>query len=142
MFTSFFLYIFAYMEKYTVNRKQFHFLLNQFLAEHRLKEKWLNASKSFKREDSLRKEIYNKYGISEDDTYNEHLYKCIDIYIGETVVYGKYDYRLYRNCIYGFFRYIPSGGCDSGDTWDNFWKHYSDIWQNKTYSIGYDENNS
>ena len=63
------------MKEYTVNRKQFHFLLDKFLAEHRLKEKWLNTSKSFKRENTLRKEIYDKYGISEDDTYNEHLVK-------------------------------------------------------------------
>jgi hypothetical protein len=85
-------------------------------------------------------EIYNKYGISEDDTYNEHLYKCIDIYIGETVKKNKYP--LYDNCIYGFFRFIPSGGCDSGDSWETFWKNYSDIWQEKTYNIRYDENNS
>lgn len=128
------------MEKYTVNRKQFHFLLDKFLAEHRLKEKWFNTSKSFKRENSFSKGIYDKYGISEDDTYNEHLYKCIDIYIGETVKKNKYS--LYDNCIYGFFRFIPSSGCDSGNSWESFWKNYSDIWQEKTYNIGYDENNS
>jgi hypothetical protein len=130
------------MKEYTVNRKQFHFLLDKFLAEHRLKEKWFNASMSFKMQDTLRRSTYERYNIKSIDNYNEHLYKCIDIYIGEAVNKNKKEYRLYRNCIYGFFRFIPSGGCDSGDSWETFWKNYSDIWQEKTYNIGYDENNS
>lgn len=97
---------------------------------------------SFKMQDTLRRSTYERYNIKSIDNYNEHLYKCIDIYIGETVNKNKKEYRLYRNCIYGFFRFIPSGGCDSGNGWESFWKHYSDIWQEKTYNIGYDENNS
>ena len=122
------------MEKYTVNRQQFHFLLNQFLAKHRLQEKWFNASMSFKMQDTSRRSTYERYNIKSIDNYNEHLYKCIDIYIREAV---KHAYTYYNGCIYGFFRFIPSGGCDAGDTWDNFWKKYSDLWEEKTYDIKY-----
>ena len=126
------------MEKYTVNRKQFHFLLNQFLAKHRLQQRWFNASMNFKRKNYSRRYIYDRYGISDDDNYSEHLYKCIDLYIGETI---KHEFTSYNGHICGFFRFIPSGGVDDED-WLGFWKKYSDIWEQETYNIGYDENNS
>ena len=120
----------------TVNRKQFHFLVNQFLAEHRLQQRWFNASTSFKMQDVSRKSIYEKYGIKPEDNYSEHLYRCIDIYIGEAVKGWNSSY--YNNGIYGFFRYIPSGGLDH-ENWDGFWKYYSDLWERKTYNIKYSE---
>ena len=121
----------------TVDRKKFHFLLNQFLAKHRLQQRWFNASMNFKmQDDTSRRSIYERYNIKSIDNYNEHLCKCIDIYIGETV---KHKYTYYNGRIYGFFRFIPSGGCDSGDTWDNFWKKYSDLWEQETYDIKYSE---
>ena len=96
---------------------------------------------SFKMQDTSRRSTYERYNIKSIDNYNEHLCKCIDIYIGKTVKKNKNEYLPYGNCIYGFFRYIPSGGVD-GEDWDGFWKKYSDIWQEKTFSIEYDENNS
>ena len=124
------------MKEYTVNRKQFHFLLSKFLAEHRLQERWFNDSKSFKMRDDSRWNTYDKYGISSCDTYSEHLSKCIDLYIGETCT--PYC-TLYSKSIYGFFRFIPSGGCDGGDNWATFWKRYSDIWEDKTRYIYYED---
>ena len=128
MFTSFFFYTFAYMEDYTVNRKQFHFLLVQFLAENRLTKRWYKESIDFKKKDYNRRNTYLKYNMSEDDDFSTHLYKCIDLYIGET---GDF----YERSIYGFFRYIPSGGCDFGTSWVDFWKYYSDKWENKYYNV-------
>ena len=128
MFTSFFFYIFAYMEDYTVNRKQFHFLVVQFLAENRLTKRWYKESIDFKKKDYNRRNTYLKYNMSEDDDFSTHLYKCIDLYIGETG-------NSYRRSIYGFFRYIPSGGCDFGTSWEDFWKHYSNKWENKYHNV-------
>jgi hypothetical protein len=119
-----------------VNRKQFHFLLNSFLSKHRLKEKWFNASKSFKRKNNFRKEIYDKYGISNDEGYDELLYKCIDIYIGEAILKKN---MYYDGTIRGFFRFIPSGGCD-GVNWSTFCSKYSDLWEHETYYMKYGEN--
>ena len=93
---------------------------------------------NFKMQDTSRRSTYERYNIKSIDNYNEHLCKCIDIYIGETV---KHEYTYYNGRIYGFFRFIPSGGVDDED-WFGFWKKYSDIWEQETYNIGYDENNS
>ena len=87
-------------------------------------------------QDHARKITYDFYGIKADDNYNEYLSKCIDIYVGETCT----NYGYYNKCIYGFFRFIPSGGCDADDDWLTFWKKYSDLWEQKTYNIGFKEN--
>lgn len=118
------------------NRKQFHFLLNSFLGKHRLKDKWLSISLEYKLKDSFRVDIYKKYGISGDEGYDELLYKCIDIYIGEAID-KKHPY--YDGTIRGFFRFIPSGGCD-GVNWSTFCSKYSDLWEHETYYIKYGEN--
>ena len=117
----------------SVNRKQFHFLLNQFLAEHRLKEKWFLTSSKFKLTDRNRKTTYNKYNIKGNENYDELLYKCIDIYVGEAI---KSDWSYYEKTIRGFFRFIPSGGCD-GPEWYSFWETYSELWEKITYNVKY-----
>ena len=93
---------------------------------------------SFKMQDTSRRSTYERHGIKSDDDYNEHLCKCIDIYVDEI----KHEHTYYNGCIYGFFRFIPSGGCDAGDTWNNFWKKYSDLWEEKTFSIEYNEDDN
>ena len=119
-----------------VNRKQFHFLLNSFLGKHRLKDKWFSISLENKLRNSSNAGIYEKYGISGDEGYDELLYKCIDIYIGETI--GE-NYTCYNGTIRGFFRFIPSGGCD-GVNWNTFWSKYSKLWEHETYYMKYGEN--
>lgn len=120
-----------------VNRKQFHFLLNSFLGKHRLKDKWFSTSLEYKlRHSSHEEDIYEKYGISGDEGYDEFLYKCIDIYIGEAIA-SRYNY--YERTIRGFFRFIPSGGCD-GVNWSTFWCKYSKLWEHETYYIEYGKN--
>ena len=64
-------------KEYTVNRKQFHFLLVQFLAENRLTKKWYEDSVNFKKGDVGRQYIYQKYKFGEGDDFSTHLYKCI-----------------------------------------------------------------
>lgn len=130
MFTSFFLYIFAYMEEYVVNRKQFKFLADKFLKENRLVEKWYHDAMTLR--DNNYKFIDRKFNLSEDDDYPTRLDKCIDIYIGTHPAY-------YEGCIYGFFRYIPSGGCDFGYNWENFWRKYSDMWEEKYEFVKYEK---
>lgn len=120
-----------------VNRKQFHFLLNSFLGKHRLKDKWFPMFLEYKSSNSLYLDIYEKYGISGDEGYDELLYKCIDIYIGETIAK---NYTYYDGTIRGFFRFIPSGGCD-GVNWSTFWSKYSNLWEHETYHIKYGEDN-
>ena len=115
-------------KEYTVNRKQFHFLLVQFLAENRLTKKWYEDSVTYKKQDTSRRSLYQKYKFGEGDDFSTHLYKCIDLYIGET---GGF----YNHCIYGFFRYIPSGACDFGTDWNDFWKKYSNKWEEKYYFV-------
>lgn len=116
------------MEEYTVNRKQFHFLLVKFLAENRLTKRWYEDSVNYKRNDTNRRNLYQKYKFGEGDDFSTHLYKCIDLYIAET---GNY----YNHCIYGFFRYIPSGGCDGSGNWYTFWSEYSKKWEKKYYFV-------
>lgn len=116
-----------------VNKKQFHFLLVQFLAENRLTKRWFEDSVKFKKDDVGRQYMYQKYKFGEGDDFSTHLYKCIDLYIGET---GNF----YNHCIYGFFRYIPSGGCDFGTDWDDFWQRYSNKWERKYYSVKHEIN--
>ena len=119
-----------------VNRKQFHFLLNSFLGKRRLNDKWFSMSLEYKLRNSLYVDIYKKYGISGDECYDELLYKCIDIYIGEAIAK---KYRDYDGTIRGFFRFVPSGGCD-GANWSTFWCKYSKLWEHETYYIKYGEN--
>ena len=119
-----------------VNRKQFHFLLNQFLAKHRLQEKWFLTSSKFKLKDKNRRSTYNKYKIKGNENYDELLYKCIDIYIGEAI---ESSWNYYEKTIRGFFRFIPSGGCD-GNEWYDFWEDYSKLWEKITYNVKYKEN--
>ena len=120
MFTSFFLYIFAYMEEYVVNRKQFKFLADKFLKENRLVEKWYHDAMTLR--DNNYKFIDRKFNLSEDDDYPTRLDKCIDIYIGTHPAY-------YEGCIYGFFRYIPSSFDETN--WERFWKAYSRKFEDK-----------
>lgn len=117
------------MEKCSVNKKQFHFLLVQFLAKHRILQKWYEESKKYKLEDKSRINTYRKYHMGEGDDFSTFLYKCIDIYIGETGF-------MYGGCIYGFFSFIPSGGID-GHAWVDFWRHYSKLWEKETRFIKY-----
>ena len=117
----------------SVNRKQFHFLLNQFLAEHRLQDKWFLTSSNYKLSDGNRKTTYNRYNVNGDENYSDFLYKCIDIYVGETI---ERDWGYYDKTIRGFFRFIPSGGCD-GHEWYSFWEDYSKLWEKITYNVKY-----
>ena len=116
-----------------VNKKQFHFLLVQFLAENRLTKRWFEDSVKFKKDDVGRQYMYQKYKFGKGDDFSTHLYKCIDLYMRET---GNF----YNHCIYGFFRYIPSGGCDFGTDWDDFWQRYSNKWERKYYSVKHEIN--
>ncbi len=84
-----------------VNRKQFHFLLNQFLAEHRLQDKWFLTSSNYKIRDDNRRATYNRYNVKGDENYSDFIYKCIDVYVGETI---ERDWGYYSKTIRGFFR--------------------------------------
>lgn len=125
------------MEKKTVNRKEFHYLLLKFLQKHRLSHIFYDCSIKYKM-DILKKEStifwkhYRDYNINKEDDFSTHLYKCIDIYCN-----GFYD-----GDISGFFNSIPATFFfyEGQYSWRNFWKRYSSLWHNETDGIKFKDN--
>jgi hypothetical protein len=103
----------------SVNKKQFFFLLYQFMLENRIQEDWFNESKRHK----SNSEIYGiRFYVGDD--FKTHLMKSIE-------VYSPYNYD---GTIYGFFRFIPS--CFDYCYRDSYgnktkWGLISDKWENK-----------
>jgi hypothetical protein len=120
-----------------INRKQFHYLLTKFLFEKRLAKRFYDSSIQYKlksiEQGRAYSEIYKKYNFSLDDTFSEHIYKCIDVYTQECFM-G----RFYGGSIYGFFRLLPS-------TFDKdyypFWHKIALEWQKMTKHIKFDYGN-
>ena len=120
----------------SVNRKQFIFLLIQFMMENRIQKEWFEKSKaskfSNKREYSQR--YFDGVSLSKYDDFKTHLSKCVDIYINNTC--GNNSYSYYDRTIRGFFRFIPSSFMYQ---WKSFWHKISEKWENKYYDTKYIE---
>ena len=97
-----------------MNKKQFKFLVNKFIKENGLSEKWYHDTINHR--SSRHHHIDVKYGLKDDDDFSTRLEKCVEIYVGMHPAH-------YGNSISGFFRYIPSS-FDEVD-WESFWKKYS-----------------
>ena len=84
-------------------------------------------------------EIYKKYHFSSEDTFSEHLYKCIDIYCGERDEYfskkPKFIDQYYGGTICGFFRLIPA---TFDEDYASFWQSISYQWAKETKDIKFD----
>ena len=119
----------------SVNRKQFIFLLIQFMMENRIQKEWFEKSKASKfpfRGDYYR--YYDGVSLNEYDDFKTHLSKCVDIYINNTCNNKSYNY--YDKTIRGFFRFIPSSFMY---TWESFWHEISDKWETKYHETKYIE---
>ena len=67
--------------------------------------------------------------FSEDDDTSTHLYKCIDVYVKNTIAFN-----LYNGTIYGFFRYLPSGvPYSEWNKWSNISQEWEDMYRNTLY---------
>ena len=118
-----------------VNKTQFHYLLVKFLMKKRLLSDFISSSRRYKLSPLYRESFNDKKSVdkfSEDDDISMHLYKCIDVYIKNTIASN-----LYYGAIYGFFRYLPSGVPYS--EW-NKWKDISQEWENMYRNTLYVEN--
>ena len=98
------------IKKEKVNRKQFHYLLSKFLMEKGLAKKFFDYSLRFKLQSNSYSEMFKKYNFSKNDTFSEHLYKCIDIYCNEKdkVTKKRWIDGYYHGNIHGIFRLIPA----------------------------------
>jgi len=113
-----------------VNKKQFFFLLYQFMLENRIQKDWFEASKKFKK---FKKDDHDTRYINFDeyDDFKTHLMKSIDAYDSS----GMYGYT-----IRGFFRWIPSSfPYNYRDYLGNItkWGIISDKWESKYYETFY-----
>ena len=120
----------------SVNRKQFIFLLIQFMMENRIQKEWFEKSKASKF--SIKRDYYQHYydetSLSKYDDFKAHLSKCVDIYINNTCINNSYCY--YDGTIRGFFRFIPSSFMYQ---WKSFWHKISDKWETKYHDTKYIE---
>jgi len=117
------------MSEYVVNRKQFHYLVVKFLYEHRIASLWFKETINGRFSRSNRQIYTSRYQFKKDDTFDEYLYKCIDMYMDNCQY--RYDWS-----IYGFFRWIPVT-CVSTEKWNNLFAHYSAIWEKKYRNVKY-----
>ena len=126
------------LEKKTVNRKEFHYLLAKFLMKHRLSQRFYNTSLEYKTNKCSPYNFnYEKYNFSEKEDFSTHLYKCIDIYTKEGNVYGQpYIDVYYRGGIHGFFSLVPS---TFEKDYITFWRRYSDLWRDATFGIKFED---
>ena len=120
----------------SVNRKQFIFLLIQFMMENRIQKEWFEKSKAskFSSKRSYYQPYYDKISLSKYDDFKTHLSKCVDIYINNTCSNNSYCY--YDGTIRGFFRFIPSSFMYQ---WKGFWHRISEKWEAKYYDTKYIE---
>lgn len=119
----------------SVNRKQFIFLLIQFMMENRIQKEWFEKSKAskfpIKRNDQ---HFYDGVSLNKYDDFKTHLSKCVDIYLNNTCTNNSYNY--YDRTIRGFFRFIPSSFIYQ---WKSFWNGISEKWENKYHDTKYVE---
>lgn len=119
----------------SVNRKQFIFLLIQFMMENRIQKEWFEKSKASKfpiKRDY--QHYYDGVSLNKYDDFKTHLSKCVDIYINNTCINNSYSY--YDRTIRGFFRFIPSSFMYQ---WKSFWHKISDKWETKYHDTKYIE---
>lgn len=119
----------------SVNRKQFIFLLIQFMMENRIQKEWFEKSKASKfpiKRDY--QHYYDGVSLNKYDDFKTHLSKCVDIYINNTCINNSYSY--YDRTIRGFFRFIPSSFMYQ---WKGYWHGISDKWETKYHDTKYIE---
>ena len=83
-----------------VNRKQFFFLLYQFLLKNNIHREWYEDSLEYKLE--CVNPIYNT-NYSRSDDFRTYLEKSINVYID-----FMHRFRVFNGCIGGFFYHAPS----------------------------------
>ena len=135
------------MEKKTVNRKEFHYLLLKFLQKHRLSHIFYDCSIKYKM-DILKKEstiwwkYYRDYDINKEDDFSTHLYKCIDIYCNGIFGQSLTFIGVYNGDISGFFNSIPGTFYfnEGQYSWRNFWGRYAYLWYNEVKGIKFKDN--
>ena len=137
------------MEKKTVNRKEFHYLLLKFLQKHRLTHIFYDCSIKYKMDELEKKNFfwwkcYRDYNINKEDDFSTHLYKCIDIYCNELYGNGITFIGLYDGDISGFFNSIPGTFYfnEGQYSWRNFWGSYANLWYNEVKGIKFDNGNN
>lgn len=126
-----------------VNRKQFHYLLTKFLLEKRLTKRFYDSSIQYKlktmEQGQTYGEIYKKYNFSLDDTFSEHIYKCIDVYTQDKFPTSeRFINWYYGGSICGFFRLVPSTFIED---YEPFWHGIAIEWENMTEHIKFDYGN-
>ena len=137
------------MEKKTVNRKEFHYLLLKFLQKHRLTHIFYDCSIKYKMDELKEKNViwwkyYRDYNINKEDDFSIHLYKCIDIYCNGLCVNGITFIGQFQGNISGFFNSIPATFYFNEDpySWRNFWRSYAELWYNEVNGIKFDNGNN
>lgn len=133
-------------DKASVNRKEFHYLLIKFLQKYRISHIFYDCSIRFKfstTEGANYTRVYNKFKFRKEDSFSEHLYKCIDVYCyGGNTSSDRYI-EMYWGSISGFFQLIPATFyfTDNRYTWRGFWEKYSEEWIKEVGAIKFKDDN-